>query len=801
MFITVHHDKYKDQIVAWERVDGKRIYRVFDPRYFFYVPDKFGDYEAITGEKLKKLVFKDKSSYDEACMAYPQKFESDLSPLEKLMMEVYCGQPAPQLVLGFVDIEVDYNPDVGFPRPANPYAPINALTLYRSDIQTYFTLLVPPKGWVGPLPEEMIANNFFICKNERELMEMFFDLLEDVDVISGWNSDFFDIPYMAKRAELLYGQAGLKKFAFERGPTPYWGEQERFKGAKEKEMVLNIGSRVHLDYMRIFKKFNLEGRQSFSLAAIADDELHIPKLHYQGSLYELYNGLFRPNLDALLPEEEWDDLYRAMVDREMLYKEIEDGHAAQDVVEAYQALDIQVKQLSFIKFATYNRRDVEVLYEIDKKFKYIELASQMVHEATVNFPAIFGSVQLIDTAIINYCHTKLNKIVFDRKHKAGEKVEGALVMTPVVGFHRMIGSCDINSLYPSTYRSLNLSPEKIVGQLLEYEAGWRTIYEATTHPEDDLRQNKRVTFRLEGTPVDEALSLTAGEMIELLRDRKFALSAYGTVLDQSNGEGLLASVLSYWFKGRKELQAIKKDYAKKAADHLKNGGSKDDEVYIEYIKQSDYHDMLQGVRKVLLNSTYGATLNEYCRFHDPRLGASTTGSGRQITTHMINTAARGLIGDNAPKIVKTTTHQVLKKSGEEIVENEYTINCPQGLGPIYSDTDSVAGDSIVGINGVDMKVEDAFKLLSDDYGVDVTDGREMVWVDSKINAKSLSGYSGLKGIYRHKTTKRRFKVVLESGKHVIVTEDHSVMVERNGKLIEVKPLEINRDTDVCISIG
>jgi intein/homing endonuclease len=77
----------------------------------------------------------------------------------------------------------------------------------------------------------------------------------------------------------------------------------------------------------------------------------------------------------------------------------------------------------------------------------------------------------------------------------------------------------------------------------------------------------------------------------------------------------------------------------------------------------------------------------------------------------------------------------------------------------------------------------------------------MVWVNPKdTQAKSLSGYSKLKGIYRHRTSKRRFKITLESGKHVIVTEDHSVMVEREGKLIEVKPLEINRDTDVCISI-
>jgi DNA polymerase elongation subunit (family B) len=798
VFISSHHDKYKDRILVWEKQDGKRVVREYDPPRYFYIPDKLGDYEAITGEKLKKLNFRDKTEYDQACMAYPQKFESDISPLEKLMMDVYCGKKAPQMTIGLVDIEVDYDPKIGFPRPAHPYAPVNALTLYRSDVDDYFTFLVPPKGWEGPLPDEMVAANYFICHDEREIFQMFFDLLDDVDVVSGWNSEFFDIPYLAKRAEMLYGASGLKKFAFERGPTPYWGEHERFKGSKEKEIVLNLGSRVHLDYLRLFRKFNLEGRQSFSLGAIADDELNIPKLHYEGTLYELYRGSYRPKLDNLLPEADWDDLYRSQVEREMLYQEIEGGHAAQDVIDAYQELDKHCRNLSFIKFATYNRRDVEVLYEIDKKFKYIELASEMVHEATVNFPAIFGSVQLIDTAIINYCHSKLGKIVFDRKHKPGEKVEGALVLTPKVGYHKIIGSCDINSLYPSTYRSLNLSPEKIVGQLLGYEADWRIVYEANMYPNDDLRNGKIVRFRLEGTPADEALEITAREMIDLLRDRKFALSAYGTVLDQGNGEGLLASVLSYWFKGRKELQAIKKDYAKKAAELLKqNGGNKEDPTYIEYIKQSDYHDMLQGVRKVLLNSTYGATLNEYCRFHDPRLGASTTGSGRQITTHMINTAAKGLVGDNAPKVVKTIS--IDKKTGENI--NEYTIACPDGIGPIYSDTDSVAGDSIIGINGTEMTVEDAFMRLADNYGVEVTDGREMVWVNPKdTQAKSLSGYSKLKGIYRHRTSKRRFKITLESGKHVIVTEDHSVMVEREGKLIEVKPLEINRDTDVCISI-
>jgi DNA polymerase elongation subunit (family B) len=83
------------------------------------------------------------------------------------------------------------------------------------------------------------------------------------------------------------------------------------------------------------------------------------------------------------------------------------------------------------------------------------------------------------------------------------------------------------------------------------------------------------------------------------------------------------------------------------------------------------------------NSSYGATLNEFCRFHDPRLGASTTGSGRQITTFMIETIAESLIGEGAPKIKKETE---TNRKGE--IENTYTINSPIGLGPIYSDTDS-----------------------------------------------------------------------------------------------------------------
>ena len=111
MFISSYHDKYKDKIIVWEKKDGKRVVKEFEPPRYFYIPDKLGDYDAITGEKLRKVNFKDKTEYDQACQSYPQKFESDLSSLDKLMMDWYSGKPAPEMTIGFLDIEVDYDPN------------------------------------------------------------------------------------------------------------------------------------------------------------------------------------------------------------------------------------------------------------------------------------------------------------------------------------------------------------------------------------------------------------------------------------------------------------------------------------------------------------------------------------------------------------------------------------------------------------------------------------------------------------------------------------------------------------------
>ena len=660
-YISAHNFRYEGFIGVWGKTEtGGRIFKKYDPSFYFYVPDRLGDYESITGIRLKKITCAGSNDFDQAVLASPHRFESDIDPLERVLQDNYSKLPAPKLSIGLIDIEVDYDENVGFAGPANPYAPINAITLYTVDDQVYKTYAVPPKSWKGEkvwqVPDGSMAElpvhlqYVQLFTNEKDLLEAFLKDLHYTDVISGWNSEFYDIPYIGKRLELVFGPQALSMLAFEGGPKPRWAEKPRFKHSKNMDQVLELNSRIHLDYLMLVRKFNLTTRQSFALNSVAKDELGEEKLHYDGTLAALYNN-------------------------------------------------------DFIKFLEYNKHDVTLLIRLDKKFKYIELANRMVHEATVNFKHIFGSVALIDSAVINFAHNKLNKIVFDKQIRPeGPPVEGALVVTPNPGFYEWIGSCDINSLYPSAIRSLNLSPEKIIGQIEEHEAGWRAFYEARKHPNDKAKQEVTITVTLDGN--DEQMPIYAGELVALCNEKKWAVSGFGTILDQSSGMGVLPAILTYWFMGRKEMQAEKKKWAKEKAKH-----PKDSKEYLEAAAKEEEFDLLQGVRKVLLNSTYGALLNEYMRFGDPRLGASTTYSGRQITTFMANTLTSLMRPDesNPPCLLKTVTTVTKKKRTGEIeskIENTYAMDIGSGPGVIYGDTDS----SYFTMNGLVASEEEAIDL-------------------------------------------------------------------------------------------
>ena len=336
----------------------------------------------------------------------------------------------------------------------------------------------------------------------------------------------------------------------------------------------------------------------------------------------------------------------------------------EDLLSLYEEVDKDAKNLSFIYWVAYNARDVEVLVKLDEKFKFIALVNQMAHENTVDFAAILGTVKYVETGIANHAHRVMQKIVHDKNISNHDKVEGAVVLSPKIGMHKLLASVDIKSLYPNTIRSLNISPEKIVGQFTntEDEHDWEAINQGNP--------NVRCTLILENGTQE---TRSGAEWKEWLIDNKFAISGYGTVFDQGNGKGVVADILGFWYTERIRLQAEKKKYGKLAdaeTDPIKKA---------EYKRLEEHYDLLQLTKKISMNSLYGALLNVAFRFGDERMGASVTASGRRITRHMLETLNFFLTGEHVP----------LHK--ERIVDEEgnlqilYTIDSDA---IIYSDTDS-----------------------------------------------------------------------------------------------------------------
>lgn len=583
-YISSVHDWTTDKILVWERPveGGPRSLMMHDAPRYFYVPDENGPHLAIDGQRVRKIVCESKDEYTAECKKHRKRYESDFQPEARVLMDAYYGRKVPVVNFAFLDIEVDYSSKIGWSSPENPYAPINAITIFQSWTGKYLTYAVPPKGWKGnetELQEKIKAlwaenklgfePDVTICKTERDLLLFMLGDIEEADIVSGWNSEFFDNPYIIKRLERVLGKRSMGFMCFNGAKPPQEKIVNRFGSPA---ITYQLYGRTHLDYLDLFKKFTFEGRISYSLANISAEELDTPKLDYPGTLEQLYHN-------------------------------------------------------DFAHFITYNARDVEVLVNLDKKFKFMQLVNQMAHDNTVPFAAILGTVRYVETGITNRAHNVHNLIVVD-KSVSGEKnakVEGAVVMTPFAGLHEWLGSVDITSLYPSVIRALNMSIETFIGQFIEGRDAWFGIR---------IRDDQIYTLEM---PNGDSMQGTGAQWAASIQELNWCVSAFGTIFDQ-NKVGMVADTLTYWFEERVRLNGEKKKYGKLAEAET------DPAKKLEYEKLVEHYDLLQLTKKIQLNSTYGALLNEAFRFGRREIGASVTGTGREISTHMAQTIGEVITG-------------------------------------------------------------------------------------------------------------------------------------------------------------
>ena len=591
-YVDAIWDRDDDVVRVVERDHEKgRTFHEYPARYVFYYPDPKGKYHSIYGDSLSKVTCKNHKDFQKELRIHSGRklFESDINPVFRVLEENYLGRDAPKLNVAFFDIEVDFDPERGYASPDDAFMPITAIAVHLQWLDTLVCLAIPPKTLTMEQAKEQVAEfpNTILFDNEADMLDTFLDLIKDADVLSGWNSEGFDIPYTVNRVTKALSKEDTRRFClFDQFPR-----KREYEKYGRQAVTYDLVGRVHLDSLELYRKYTYEERHSYRLDAIAEYELGERKTQYEGTLDQLYNNDFK-------------------------------------------------------KFIEYNRQDTMLLDRLDKKLKFLDLANTLAHENTVLLQTTMGAVAVTEQAIINEAHRR--GFVVPNRTKMSEREEntaaaGAYVAYPKEGLQDWIGSLDINSLYPSAIRALNMGPETIVGQLRStatdeyiegqmakgksFAASWEgkfgTIeYEAVMNKEIGTD----ITIDWENGETDV---VSAAQVYDLIFDsnQPWMLSANGTIFTWET-EGIIPGLLKRWYAERKEMQAKLKE-AIKAENKV----------------EEEYWDKRQLVKKINLNSLYGAILNPGCRFFDKRIGQSTTLVGRQIAKHMASKVNEIICGE------------------------------------------------------------------------------------------------------------------------------------------------------------
>ena len=299
-----------------------------------------------------------------------------------------------------VTIDIEVASENGFPDVESCSEEILAIT-----IQDYATKKIVSWG-VKPFTHNRSDLIYHYCESEFALLNTFIQYWMDntPEIVTGWNLQLYDIPYICKRLNRVLGEKLMKRMSL-------WGlvsEGEVFINGR-KHTTFDIGGVTQLDYMDLYKKFTYKTQESYRLDYIAEVELGQKKLDH--SEYETFKEFYTKN---------WQ------------------------------------------KFIEYNIVDVELVDRLEDKMKLIELALTMAFDARVNFTDVFYQVRMWDNIIYNYL--KKRNIVIPQKNRSAknEKYAGAYVKEPKPGIYDWVVNFDLNSLYPHLIMQFNISPETLI---------------------------------------------------------------------------------------------------------------------------------------------------------------------------------------------------------------------------------------------------------------------------------------------------------------------------------------------------
>ena len=439
------------------------------------------------------------------------------------------------LKVGYIDIET--TSENGFPQVTNPQEKVNVITLAVED-----------RTYVFGLGDFQIDDPDIIARRYDDEVDLLLEFLEvwkkeDVDIITGWNVKFFDIPYLYARMDHL-----IEKKA--NGLSPWnWVRKRDIQTQAGDRIAYEVVGRTILDYFDLYQKFTYVNQESYKLDHIAFVELGEKKLEYE---YDHFKDFYTND---------------------------------------------------FQKFVEYNIQDVRLIQKLEKKLGLMELAMALAYNAKVNLGDVFSQVRMWDQIIYHYLRGQ--DIVIPRKKAGGKKenqIIGAYVKEPITGRHDWIVSFDLNSLYPHLIMQYNISPD-------------------TKMRPDGFPRNPCID-------VDGVLGETdlCERNLKQLKQQNFSIAANG-VCFRKDRLGFMPKLMEKFYAERKHFKKLMIEAQKKKQKDPNN-----EELDFEIAK---YHNF-QLVRKIQLNSAYGAMGNQYFRYFDTYLAEAITTSGQLSIQYIAN---------------------------------------------------------------------------------------------------------------------------------------------------------------------
>jgi len=554
MYQSVYYDRGEKQYYLRDDKMGWKSFK-YHPTYYFADPD--GEYETLEGTRVsptKKADWSDNGLY-----------EKDVSKETRLLVDMYYetdDTPSFNNIV-YLDIECVIAGALTPENIKNPKGEITAIALYDNNSQKYFCFILDKESKMDEINSDKKQIIPFI--SEKELLHGFLDKWIELDptIITGWNSGFFDIPYLYYRICKVLGEdtanylSPLGKITF----TPQFPEQP-----------VNLAGINHLDYMLLFKKYITKQEPSYKLGEIGRKYAKLEKIEYQGSLDKLFNE------------------------------------------------DID-------KFIEYNIRDVEIIVELENQLKFVELTVTICHLCHTEYEQIYYSTMLNEGAILTYLKRKgivspnkpttynpaLKDIsvknaegLYKKKEITKEEYDdivslaeyaGGYLKDPIPGLYEWIIDLDFTSLYPSIIRSLNMGIETLVG---------RVVHNGKFDNQWSLKELKQMdperVVNIEKIKKDRTIALSQTkikDLINIIEKNNLVISAPG-VMFRKDKSSVVCEILSDWFAKRQEYKRLMKKAYKEDNDPV----------------MGSFYDRRQHAYKIKLNDVYGVFAINGWRYTD-----------------------------------------------------------------------------------------------------------------------------------------------------------------------------------------